>query len=115
LKERARKFSAPTLRDVARRARVSTATASRVLNGSPTVAPSIRERVEEAVRAFEYTPNRVATSLRRQSTQTVSLLIPDITNPFFADVAKAANRTFRQAGYGAECADLARRGLEARP
>lgn len=63
------------------------------------MAPSIRERVEEAVRAFGYTPNRVATSLRRQSTQTVSLLIPDITNPFFADVAKAADRTFRQAGY----------------
>ncbi len=94
-----KRFLPPTLRDVARRAAVSPATASRVLNGSTTVSPAIRQRVEEAIRAVGYTPNRVATSLRRQSTQTVSLLVPDITNPFFADVARAAGRAFRRAGY----------------
>jgi LacI family transcriptional regulator len=99
LKGRVGKFLAPTLRDVARRARVSTATASRVLNESATVSLPIRERVEEAVRILGYTPNKIATSLRLQSPQTVSLLIPDITNPFFADVAKAAERILRRAGY----------------
>jgi DNA-binding LacI/PurR family transcriptional regulator len=99
LKGRVKKFLAPTLRDVANRAHVSTASASRVLNESTTVSLPIRERVEEAVRSLGYTPNKIATSLRRQSTQTVSLLVPDITNPFFADVAKAAARTLRRAGY----------------
>jgi DNA-binding LacI/PurR family transcriptional regulator len=97
--ERVGRFQAPTLRDVARHARVSTATASRALNESATVSLPVRQRVEEAVRALGYTPNKIATSLRRQSTQTVSLLVPDITNLFFAEVAKAAVRTLRRAGY----------------
>lgn len=100
-----RKFQVPTLLDVARQARVSTATASRVLNGSATASPPVRERVEDAARVLGYTPNRIATSLRQQYTQTVGLLVPDITNPFFAAVAKAAERTLRLAGYSCMLCD----------
>lgn len=104
-KAKVRKFQVPTLLDVARHARVSTATASRVLNGSATESPPVRERVEDAARVLGYTPNRIATSLRQQYTQTVGLLVPDITNPFFASVAKAAERTLRGAGYSCMLCD----------
>lgn len=104
-KARVRKFQVPTLLDVARHACVSTATVSRVLNGTATASPPVRERVEEAARVLGYTPNRIATSLRRQFTQTVGLLIPDITNPFFAAVAKSTERTLRRAGYSCMLCD----------
>ena len=81
------------IKAVAERAGVSVATVSRVLNQNPTVARSLAERVIRAVEETGYRPNGIARSLRTRTTQTIALLIPDISNPFFADLARGAEDT----------------------
>ena len=78
------------MKDVARLAGVSTATVSAVMNGIPIVSPKRTQRVQEAMAALDYHPDAVARSLRTGKTQFVGLVIPDITNPFFADVVRGA-------------------------
>src|SRR5689334_11625947 len=75
-----------TLLDVARAAGVSRATASLVLRGSDLVADATRERVLASMRALGYVYHRGAASLRTQHSQTVGLIVPDVTNPFFAEM-----------------------------
>src|SRR5579883_920292 len=75
-----------TLRDVARRACVSRATASLVLRGSPLVAAETRQRVLGAMNDLGYVYHRGAASLRTQRSQTVGLIVPDVANPFFAEL-----------------------------
>jgi LacI family transcriptional regulator len=75
-----------TLVDVAARAGVSRATASLVLRGSPLVAEETRERVLATMRGLGYVPHRGAASLRTQRSRMVGLVIPDVTNPFFAEM-----------------------------
>jgi DNA-binding LacI/PurR family transcriptional regulator len=74
----------PTIYDVARLAGVSTATVSRALNGTGQIAPATREAIEAAVAQLGYSPNTIARSLVTNTTQTIALLLPDITNPFYA-------------------------------
>ena len=75
----------PTLEKVAARAGVSRATASRVINGSPTVAPHIREAVTRAVQALGYVPNLAARTLVTQRTDSYALVVPEPTNRVFSD------------------------------
>lgn len=77
-----------TIREVARQAQVSTATVSRVLNGSGPVAEATRQRVRQAVIDLAYEPNAVARSLVSSSTHTIGILLPDISNPFFPELVK---------------------------
>lgn len=77
-----------TLRDVARRAGVSIATVSYVLNGTRSVSPEVEARVWEAVAALGYRPNRLARGLRRKRTHVLGLIVPDSANPFFAEIAR---------------------------
>lgn len=80
----------PTLQDVAREAGVSSATVSRVLNDSGKVNVATRRRVEEVIRRLGYHPSRVARRLRvqRGRSHILGLMIPDLQNPFFSDVAR---------------------------
>ena len=79
----------PTLADVARYAGVSLATASRVLGGSSyPVSPARAELVLEAARALDYVPNAHARALARAATGTVGLLVHDISDPYFAEIAR---------------------------
>jgi len=78
-----------TIRDVARLASVSCATVSHVLNRTRAVLPGTRSRVLSAVRRLDYVPSAVAQSLKQQSTRTVGLVIPNTTNPWFAELARA--------------------------
>src|SRR5690349_514337 len=71
-----------TIYEVARRAGVSPATVSRVLNGG-TVSTDKEERVRRAAEELNYVPNRTARRLRKQTSELIALLIPDIENPFF--------------------------------
>lgn len=89
----------PTVTDVARRARVSPATVSRVLNRYPHVRPRVREAVLRAVRGLGYRPDQVARSLARHETKTLGLVVADITNPFYAETARAVVETARGHGY----------------
>lgn len=77
-----------TLRDVARRAGVSIATVSYVLNGTRPVSLEVEARVREAAAALQYRPNRLARGLRRKRTHVLGLIVPDSANPFFAEVAR---------------------------
>jgi LacI family transcriptional regulator len=80
----------PTRADVARLAGTSTAVVSYVVNQGPRpVAAATRERVLAAIAELDYRPNAVARALRTQETQTIAMLVPDISNPFFAEFAQA--------------------------
>lgn len=80
----------PTLLAVAKHAKVSRSTASRVINGSPQVTEEAIRAVTAAVAELNYVPNRVARSLARRSTQTIAMVIPQHTSKFFADPYFAA-------------------------
>lgn len=85
--------------DVAKRARVSAATVSAVLNDSAFVSPALRARVLAAIKALAYRPNLLARGLARQQSQTLAMIVPDIANPFFPEVVRGAEDTAREAGY----------------
>lgn len=76
------------IRDVARSAKVSVATVSHVINESRYVAPETKERVLKAVAQLKYQRDGIARSLRRNKTDTIGVIISDITNPFFADLVR---------------------------
>lgn len=79
-----------TRADVARMAGTSTAVVSYVINNGPRpVAPETAERVRAAIRDLNYRPNAVARSLRLQRTHALGLVVPDLANPFFAELASA--------------------------
>ncbi|WKU47965.1 LacI family DNA-binding transcriptional regulator [Streptomyces sp. VNUA116] len=86
------------IKDVAERAGVSVATVSRVLNGRSPVAET-RERVLAAVAELGYRPNVVARSLRTARTRTLGLVISDLRNPFFTELADAVEQEARRLGY----------------
>ena len=87
-----------SIKDVADRAGVSTATVSRVLANKDHVRPEIRARVLNAVEEMNYHPNRVARSLRSQRTSAIALIVSDIQNPFFTAVSRAVEDVAYQNG-----------------
>src|SRR5205085_1990583 len=88
-----------TIRDVASKAEVSIATVSRVVNGNRPVHPDIRERVLKAVEELDYRPNYLARELRQRNTCMLGLIIPDNSNPFYAELARAVEDAGFAAGY----------------
>jgi LacI family transcriptional regulator len=93
----------PTLRDVAEAASVHVATASRALNPDTRslVSSTTAERVLQAARALDYRPNPIARSLRTARTDTVGLVIPDLTNPLVPPMVRGAADVLAPAGYDA--------------
>ena len=89
----------PTVRDVARVAGVSFKTVSRVVNGEAGVRPETAERVLAAARQLGFQRNEIASSLKRgMSRDTIGLVIEDVSNPFFATVARAVELVTRERG-----------------
>ena len=86
-----------TLLEVARDAGVSRATASLVLRGSDLVADETRERVLASMRKLGYVYHRGAASLRTQRSNTIGLIVPDVTNPFFAEMTVGIEERLDQA------------------
>ena len=80
----------PTIHDVAALAGVSKSTVARALSGTGPVAAEARERAVEAARTLGYEPNHLAVSMRSGRSRLIGLVIPDIANPFWAEVAKGA-------------------------
>jgi LacI family transcriptional regulator len=95
------KTTRPITRDeVARLAGVSSATVSYVINDGPRrVSPETRARVLQIVDQLGYKPNAVARNLRRQRTSTLGLIIPDIFNAYFAEVARGVEAMAFEQGY----------------
>lgn len=90
-----------TIRDVAALAGVSATTVSHVLNGTRHVEPATAARVRRAVDELGFRPNALAASMRGGPTRTVGLVIPDIANPFFANLARAIEDATFERGYSA--------------
>ena len=88
-----------TIRDVARRARVSHQTVSRVINGQENVSAETRERVLTAVRELGYVPSAVARSLSSSRTHTLGMVTTDVSDHFFAEAVAGAEAEARKRGY----------------
>jgi LacI family transcriptional regulator len=89
---------AVTMREVAKEAGVSLATASRALSGRPGVSAAVRRAVVEASRRMDYRPSAAAASLRTRSTGILGMVIPDITNPFFPAIVQGVEHEFARRG-----------------
>lgn len=87
-----------TIHDVAARAGVSAATVSRVFNGT-SVSQEKTDAVRKAAAELQFTPNRAARTLRRQSSEVIGLVIPDIENPYFTEMARGVEDVASEAGY----------------
>lgn len=87
------------MKEIARMAGVSLGTVSHVLNGSARVREPLRRRVEEAVQSIGYQPSALARGLRRDKTNMIGMVIPDVTNPFFPAVVRGAEDTAFANGY----------------
>src|SRR4051812_972570 len=88
-----------SIKDVAAEAGVSVATVSRVLNDHPSVSADARTRVLAAVETLGYRPNAVARSLRTDQTRTLGLVISDVLNPYFTELARSVEEEARALGY----------------
>jgi LacI family transcriptional regulator len=87
------------IKDVAKLAAVSTATVSRVINGSTNVKPVTRERVIEAIKVLKFTPNISAQGLQKKSTRTIGLIFPDATSSYFAEIIRGIANQIRKLDY----------------
>jgi len=76
------------IRDIAKAAKVSSTTVSRVLNGSGYVKEETKSEVLKVIKELNYTPSAVARSLSKNETNTIGVIVPDIQNPFFGEVIK---------------------------
>lgn len=88
-----------TIKNVAKRAGVSIATAARAIGGYGSVSESARERVMAAAEELHYVPNAIAQSMRRQSTQTLGIVVGDIQAPFFSKMIYCVEEIANKAGY----------------
>ena len=88
-----------TIQDVARKAGVAPITVSRVVNRNGYVSEEKRQRVKSAILELNYIPNALGPSLRSKHTQTLAVVLSDITNPFWTTVARETENIANQSGY----------------
>lgn len=88
-----------TIKDIAREAGVSVTTVSRVLNNKVDVSEKTREKILKIIDKLKYNPNSVARGLVMNKTYTIGLIIPDISNAFFSESARAIEDQLREYGY----------------
>ena len=88
-----------TIYDIAKKANVSPMTVSRVVNNSGKISEKTREKVEKIIEELNYIPNNAARSLTLKQSKILSLVITDITNPFYTKVARGAEDKAKQMGY----------------
>lgn len=88
-----------TIKDIAKEADVSITTVSRVLNDKPDVSLDTRRKIEQVIERLGYNPNTIARGLVTKRTYTIGLIIPDISNPFFPEVAHGIESKARELGY----------------
>ncbi|GAX92019.1 LacI family DNA-binding transcriptional regulator [Effusibacillus lacus] len=93
------------IKDVARLANVSTATVSRVLSNADNVTEETKEKVLNAIQELNYSPNILGRYLRKMETQTILVVVPDITNTFFSKILRGIESIAVQNGYQVLLAD----------
>src|SRR5437870_10439357 len=87
------------IKDIAREAGVSTATVSHVINKTKYVSDPTREKVQSAIKKFDYHPNAHAQSLALGRSKIIGLLVSDISNPFFPEIIKSVEAAVIALGY----------------
>jgi LacI family transcriptional regulator len=88
-----------TIKDVAEQAGVSPMSVSRVINGSERVSPETQRRVQQAITDLGYVPSRLARALSARKTGTLAVIVPDVANPFFTMIVRAAEEVARRSTY----------------
>ena len=88
-----------TLKDIAEKTGLSVSTVSRALSENPVIPERTREVVRQAARELDYRPNALAKALRTQRSNIIGVLVPDIRNPFFANLAAGIQRAANDKGY----------------
>lgn len=88
-----------TIYDIAKEAKVSVATVSRVLNGTAPVKDSTRAKIEQLIQRYNFQPNAMARSLLKKETGIIGIIVPDLTNPFFPEVFAGAEEEAQQSGH----------------
>src|SRR5699024_10091246 len=89
----------PTIYDVAEKAGVSIATVSKVINNTGKIGDKTKKRVSRVMKEINYQPSMVASALTGKRTNTIGLLIPDIANPFFAELARHIEDRGQEKGF----------------
>lgn len=103
-----------TMKDVAEMAGVSTATVSRALMNPEKVSTPTRQKVEQAVLAVGYSPHTLSRNIKRHESRTILVIVPDICDPFFADVIQGIEQTATQQGYLVLIGDCAQQNQQER-
>src|SRR3972149_7924120 len=88
-----------TIADVAREAGVSQQTVSRVINDKGEISQATRDHGVEVIQRLGYRPSSIARGLATHKTMTLGLVVPDIANPFFAEIVRGADQAAHEAGY----------------
>ena len=88
-----------TIKDIAKEAGVSVSTVSRAINNAERVDKKTKEHIEKIINDLGYSPNVVARSLKTRRTRNIVLIVPDVTNPFYADIAKKLQVYLKQKNY----------------
>ncbi len=88
-----------TIKDIAKKAGVSYATVSRALNDKSDVNANTKKRILELAKSMGYRPNMIAQNLVKQKSNNIALIVPDVSNPFFADIARSITEAANAAGY----------------
>ncbi len=96
-----------TIKDIAREVGVSPSTVSRALSDSPLISETTRQNVKEVAQRLGYERNELARGLVKGSSGAVGLVVPDITNPFFSDIAQGVGEVAHRFGYGVMLCDTA--------
>lgn len=89
----------PTIYDVAQAAGVSIATVSKVINGTGRISDKTRKHVRKVMEELKYQPSMVASALTGKNTYTIGLTLPDLANPFFAEIARAVEDRGHESGF----------------
>ncbi len=89
-----------TIKDIAREVGVSPSTVSRALSNSPLISQATKERVHTVAKRLGYERNELARALVKGASEAIGLVVPDITNPFFADIARGVSEVAHAFGYG---------------
>ena len=88
-----------TIYDVAKKAGVSTATVSKIINNKGSISEKTKQKVLEVMEELQYQPSMIASALKGKSTYTIGLLIPDLSNPIFAEYAKYIEERGQELGF----------------
>lgn len=90
---------APTMRDIAKIAGVTQATVSYVINNSDEVSENVKKRVLDAAEKLGYIPNAVARNLKKRTTNTIGIIVPDVMNSYYNEMIKYTEKIVRERGY----------------